>query len=329
MRPARPAPCTAVPSWRPAPPRSPPSPRPPPARAATGPRVTTAFTLPGDRVYPEGIALDRRTGDVYVGSFTTGEIYRAAAGRRSAEVFLPAGTDGRTTANGLKVDRAGRLWVIDHTTGIDVYDPRDRSLLARFGLPDGSGGFLNDLVITADGTVYATDSLRPLIYRVTPAETARARGGRLPPHPALRPERQPAAAAVRRLRPERHRRRRLRPLPVPRRHGGRRPVPGGHGHRRGPPGHPARRRPDPRRRPGTARGHPLGRAQRHPHPHPLAPVPARHHGPPGAPPPPPPPSRSPPLWSATGATSWSSAPSSTRAARWARACRRRRSRWRG
>ncbi|MGV9759238.1 SMP-30/gluconolactonase/LRE family protein [Streptomyces tricolor] len=157
---------------------------PSPARAATGPRVTTAFTLPGDRVYPEGIALDRRTGDVYVGSFTTGEIYRAAAGRRSAQVFLPAGTDGRTTANGLKVDRAGRLWVIDHTTGIDVYDPRDRSLLARFGLPDGSGGFLNDLVITADGTVYATDSLRPLIYRVTPAETARARGGRLPltPH---------------------------------------------------------------------------------------------------------------------------------------------------
>jgi Cu-Zn family superoxide dismutase len=165
------------------------------ARAATGPRVTTAFTLPGERVYPEGIALDPRTGDAYVGSFTTGAVYRAAAGSRTAQVFLPAGADGRNTANGLKADRAGRLWVIDSTAGIDVYDLRDRCLVARFELPDGEARFLNDLVITADGTAYATDSVRPLIYRVTPSEVVRARGGRapltarydlsgaLPPHP--------------------------------------------------------------------------------------------------------------------------------------------------
>ncbi|MGW3204502.1 SMP-30/gluconolactonase/LRE family protein [Streptomyces sp. NPDC001135] len=152
----------------------------PTASAATGPRVSTAFTLPDDRAYPEGIALDPRTGDAYVGSFTTGAIYRAAAGSGTAEVFLPAGTDGRTTANGLKADRAGRLWVIDHTTGIDVYDLDDRSLLARFEVPEGDPHFLNDLVITADGTAYATDSVRPVIYRVTPADLARARGGRAP-----------------------------------------------------------------------------------------------------------------------------------------------------
>lgn len=154
----------------------------PGATAATGTRVSTAFTLPDDRAYPEGIALDPRTGDAYVGSFTTGAVYRAAAGSRAAEVFLPAGTDGRTTANGLKADRSGRLWVIDHTTGIDVYDLHDRSLLARFEVPEGEKRFLNDLVITADGTAYATDSVRPVIYRVTPGEVAR--GGRAPltPH---------------------------------------------------------------------------------------------------------------------------------------------------
>ncbi|MGW1805154.1 SMP-30/gluconolactonase/LRE family protein [Streptomyces sp. NPDC002078] len=151
----------------------------PRAAAATGhPRVSTAFTLPDDRAYPEGIALDPRTGDAYVGSFTTGAIYRAAAGSRTADVFLPAGTDGRTTANGLKADRAGRLWVIDHSTGIDVYDLRDRSLLARFEVPEGDQRFVNDLVVTADGTAYATDSVRPVIYRVTPAEVAR--GGSAP-----------------------------------------------------------------------------------------------------------------------------------------------------
>ncbi|EST32281.1 SMP-30/gluconolactonase/LRE family protein [Streptomyces roseochromogenus] len=152
----------------------------PRATAATGPRISTAFTLPGDRAYPEGIALDPRTGDAYVGSYTTGAIYRAAAGSRTAEVFLPAGTDGRTTANGLKADRAGRLWVIDHTTGVDVYDLSDRSLLARFEVPAGDPHFLNDLVITADGTAYVTDSVRPVVYRITPADLARAHGGRAP-----------------------------------------------------------------------------------------------------------------------------------------------------
>ncbi|MFF7353171.1 SMP-30/gluconolactonase/LRE family protein [Streptomyces filipinensis] len=152
----------------------------PTASAAPGPHISTAFTLPDERAYPEGIALDPRTGDAYVGSFTDGAIYRAAAGSRAAEVFLPAGTDGRTTANGLKADREGRLWVIDHTTGIDVYDLRDRSLLARFAAPQDDPHFLNDLVITADGTAYATDSARPLIYRVTPGDLARARGGRAP-----------------------------------------------------------------------------------------------------------------------------------------------------
>jgi sugar lactone lactonase YvrE len=98
----------------------------PPAAATGHPHVSTAFTLPDDRAYPEGIAVDPRTGDAYAGSFTTGAIYRAAAGSRTADVFLPAGADGRTTANGLKADRAGRLWVTDHITGIDVYDLRDR-----------------------------------------------------------------------------------------------------------------------------------------------------------------------------------------------------------
>ncbi|MFI1162591.1 SMP-30/gluconolactonase/LRE family protein [Streptomyces sp. NPDC020801] len=147
------------------------------AQAATASRVSTAFTLPGDRAYPEGIALDPRTGDAYVGSYTTGAVYRAAAGRRSAEVFLPAGADGRQTANGLKADRAGRLWVIDSTAGVDVYGMRDRALLARFRVPGDGPRFVNDLAIAPDGTAYLTDSTRAVVYAVTPADLARARNG--------------------------------------------------------------------------------------------------------------------------------------------------------
>ncbi|MFD4569231.1 SMP-30/gluconolactonase/LRE family protein [Streptomyces sp. NPDC058467] len=140
--------------------------------------VSTAFELPDDRAYPEGIAADPRTGDLYVGSYTTGAVYRATPGRRTAEVFLPAGADGRSTANGLKVDRAGRLWVTDSTSGVDVYDLRTRALLARFDVPGDAPRFVNDLAVTADGTVYLTDSVREVVYRVTPAQLAAARGGR-------------------------------------------------------------------------------------------------------------------------------------------------------
>ncbi|GGV08446.1 hypothetical protein GCM10010182_29790 [Actinomadura cremea] len=156
-------------------------------------RVSTAYELPGDRVYPEGIAADPRTGALYAGSFADGTIYRMSGRDRVAEVFLPAGTDGRDTANGLEADRHGRLWVTDSGTGVAVYDVRTRRLLARFDVPGDGPRFVNDLAIAPDGTAYLTDSLRAVVYRVAPRDLAEARGGRaaLKPHfdmgPVLEP----------------------------------------------------------------------------------------------------------------------------------------------
>ncbi|MBE1537481.1 SMP-30/gluconolactonase/LRE family protein [Actinomadura algeriensis] len=115
---------------------------------------TTAYELPGGRVCPEGIAADPRTGVLYAGSFGDGTIYRMSGRDRVAEVFLPAGADGRDTANGLEVGRRGRLWVTDSDTGVAVYDLRTRRLLARFDLPGNEPGFVNDLAITPDGTAH-------------------------------------------------------------------------------------------------------------------------------------------------------------------------------
>lgn len=144
------------------------------------PRIETAFELPGDRVYPEGIAADARTGDIYVGSFADGTIYRAVPGAARAEVFLPGGTDGRKTANGLRVDRDGRLWVLDSTAGVAVYDIASRELLARFDVAGTGERFVNDIVITADGAAYITDSKTAVVYRIMPDDLARAitQGGR-------------------------------------------------------------------------------------------------------------------------------------------------------
>ncbi|MFI0483475.1 SMP-30/gluconolactonase/LRE family protein [Actinomadura sp. 9N215] len=146
--------------------------------SASRARVVAAYVLPGDRVYPEGIAADPRTGAMYAGSFQDGTVYRMTPGRRVAEVFLPAGADGRRTANGLKADRAGRLWVTDSTAGVSVYDTRSRRLLARFDVPGDGARFVNDLAIAPDGSAYITDSARSVVYRVTPRDLAAARGGR-------------------------------------------------------------------------------------------------------------------------------------------------------
>ncbi|KUJ70328.1 hypothetical protein ACZ90_04900 [Streptomyces albus subsp. albus] len=143
-----------------------------PAGGLATARISTAYVLPGDRVYPEGIAADPRSGALFVSSFTTGAIYTVAPGRRTAEVFLPAGTDGRTTAGGLKADRAGRLWVVDQG-GVSVYDIRGRTLLARL-TPREQGAWLNDVAIAPDGTAYVTDSHLGLVYRVTPGDLREA-----------------------------------------------------------------------------------------------------------------------------------------------------------
>ncbi|MEV0761144.1 superoxide dismutase [Nocardia sp. NPDC050435] len=143
-----------------------------PPSAAPAPRISTAYELPGERVYPEGIALDSRTGTTYVGSYSTGAVYRAEPGAARAEVFLPEGADGRRTTNGLRVDPAGRLWVIDSTRGVAVYDTGTRALIATFTAPGPDPRMVNDLAITPDGTAYLTDSLRAVVYRVTPDQLA-------------------------------------------------------------------------------------------------------------------------------------------------------------
>ncbi|MGH3243273.1 MAG: SMP-30/gluconolactonase/LRE family protein [Spirillospora sp.] len=145
-------------------------------------RISTAYVIPGDRVYPEGITADPHTGDMYVGSYEGGTIYKLKPGHRVAEQFLPPFIDGRTQALGMEVDRARRLWVTDRLTGVAVYDIASRRLLARFTIPDQEPRLVNDMAITPDGTAYITGSRRSVIYRITPEELAKAQkqGGEVP-----------------------------------------------------------------------------------------------------------------------------------------------------
>jgi Cu-Zn family superoxide dismutase len=133
--------------------------------AAASPRPDR-YILPGDAVFPEGIAFQDSTGYFYVSSTGDGAILRGHVSETTASVFLPGGQDGRTFATGLKVDREGRLFVSGGSTGrMFVYNTANGALLASFATTR-SPNFINDVAVAKNGDAFFTDSLNPVIYRV-------------------------------------------------------------------------------------------------------------------------------------------------------------------
>lgn len=142
-----------------------------------GPARTSTYLLgdAGSAVFPEGITVEGRY--FYVSSTTDGAVLRGDLRRpdRPAEVFLPGGEDGRTTARGLDATRDLLLVAGGPTGSLFAYDRDSGELLGVFSAP---GGFVNDVRVAPDGDVYATDSRLDLVYRVS-AERLRSGSGAL------------------------------------------------------------------------------------------------------------------------------------------------------
>jgi sugar lactone lactonase YvrE len=140
--------------------------------------LPSQYVIPGANVFPEGVTLRPGTDQLFVSSTSNGTIYRGTLGKQRLKVFLAPGKDGRAVANGL---RAGRdhLVIAGSTTGyIFVYDYRGR-LVRRFAT--GSGGLVNDVAIAPNGDVYATDSMRGLLFRIPARQLAKAPPKRIQP----------------------------------------------------------------------------------------------------------------------------------------------------
>lgn len=131
------------------------------------------FTLQPDPAgNPEGVAFDERSKAFFVSITADGAIYRGTLDSDTVSPFIP-GAAGRA-AIGLEI-RRGKLYVAGGPTGsITVYDLASGQTLATF--QTGTGGFLNDLVVTRRGDVFVTDSFRPILWHVTAAQV-RARSG--------------------------------------------------------------------------------------------------------------------------------------------------------
>jgi len=135
--------------------------------------ATKVFTLdPSTHGNPEGVAFDPASRSFFVGATGDGTIYRGTLDSSTAGVFIP-GAPGME-AVGLKV-AGGKLYVAGGFSGaVRVYEIATKKLVASF--ETGSGGMLNDLVVTQTGDVFVTDSFRPILWRITAAKVA-AGGG--------------------------------------------------------------------------------------------------------------------------------------------------------
>ena len=148
--------------------------------AAVAAALPSQYTVPGDDIFPEGVSLRPGTDQFFVSSTNTGTIYRGTLGKPRLKVFLPSGNDGRAVANGVRAGK-DQLVVAGSVTGyIFIYDYRGR-LRHRFAT--GSGGLINDVAIAPNGDVYATDSARGVLFRIS----ARAAGKRTSATTRLRP----------------------------------------------------------------------------------------------------------------------------------------------
>lgn len=133
------------------------------------PSETTAtavetFSLPGEAVFPESIGLDSATGQAYVGSLADGTLYCLKPGGE-AETWSPAGSDGRHSVAGVKVDSHGRLWAAGGYEGtLHVYELASRGLLGSLDV-GARPSCVNDIAFSPAGEAFITDSFISLLFR--------------------------------------------------------------------------------------------------------------------------------------------------------------------
>jgi streptogramin lyase len=124
-----------------------------------------SYPLPGDTLFPEGIAYQESKGKFYTGSVTSGDILEVDVQTGNVRTFASGSAQDRKAATGLKLDKQGRLWVCGGADNKIHVLNRDGTLLKTWNTQALFGsGFINDCIIDT-GFVYFTDSRIKKIYR--------------------------------------------------------------------------------------------------------------------------------------------------------------------
>lgn len=147
-----------------------------PLAAAQVPADVTEYALPGDGVFPEGVAYHEPSGTFFVSGAGSGGIYRVDVATGEVSEFLPAGSRNQFTTIGLAAT-AGQLWVAGGNSGeVLVFDIESAEQLGRYTTPAADARFLNDVVVTELGA-FITDSNRPVLWHVRAGEPAQSPEG--------------------------------------------------------------------------------------------------------------------------------------------------------
>lgn len=158
-----------------------------------GGALGASIALPDD-FHPEGITI-ADDGTLYIGSLTTGGIQRVPPNSTTAEEFVAGGAVAERGVVGLTVDNDRDLvWFCDSSpvaetpggaiVGVSTAAATDGDEVVRHALPDGAGAegdagvarpaFCNDLIVTPDGDILASESWTGRIYRVASASVMTA-----------------------------------------------------------------------------------------------------------------------------------------------------------
>lgn len=136
-----------------------------PAARTTDDAPPGGFALPGEDVFPNGVAYDPATGDFFTASTEDGTVYRGSVRDPSSQVdvFLEPDTDDRGPVFGMRVDGRGRLFLAGGDAGTAfVYDTGSGELLKALEAPEA--GSIGDVAVT-DAAAFFTSS-GPTLFRV-------------------------------------------------------------------------------------------------------------------------------------------------------------------
>lgn len=145
-------------------------------------------TLDGDRSMPEAIAFDAQTQRLFVGTIREGEIWVYEPKAQTWSLFADVDqVPDLMSVYSMAVDQdRGVLWVaagvgrqyryyrsesFGRTALIKLDLATGKPLSTHRLVPDGRPHLLGSIDVADDGTVYATDALLPLVYRLAPEDT--------------------------------------------------------------------------------------------------------------------------------------------------------------
>ncbi|MBE2213008.1 MAG: hypothetical protein IAE82_03985 [Opitutaceae bacterium] len=155
-----------------------------------------AFALPDMRGLIEGLAWREKTGECFFGDVHRRAIWRRTADGAVTRFDAGAGDDRLLGVFGIETDEArGALWAatsalpemrgftaeLKGRAGVAEFDLETGALRRVILVPaDGGEYLLGDLLVADDGSILATDSVAPVLWRLAPGADALERWAESP-----------------------------------------------------------------------------------------------------------------------------------------------------